>query len=155
MNPYWEFCVAASFNSEFLRLCCTKFNIHVNLASTLFSSQRQERQNSNIAILHPRKLVIYTLVTSTGFAEHGNVKCLCVPSEDCRLNVLRCKITILNFFCLSRFRPTVKITNFTSAWASKVRVYNVQGEFWRSKGQRVYLRHVPWWFTEIFRARRN
>jgi Bardet-Biedl syndrome 9 protein len=55
------------------RVCCTKFNIHVIVASTLFSSQRQECQNSNIAILHPRKLVIYSLVTSTGFAEHGNV----------------------------------------------------------------------------------
>lgn len=39
------------------------------------SSQRQESHSiNNIAILHPRKLVIYSLVTTSGFAEHGNLK---------------------------------------------------------------------------------
>ncbi|KAG5671675.1 hypothetical protein PVAND_001863 [Polypedilum vanderplanki] len=35
-----------------------------------YSTQKQDRQNV-IAILHPNKLVIYSLVTSEGFAEHG------------------------------------------------------------------------------------
>jgi hypothetical protein len=137
------------------RLCCTKFNIHVIVASTLFSSQRQECQNINVAILHPRKLVIYTLVTSSGFAEHGNVYMSLHGTVD--LTLFPEKINDIEFFdqTFVCFRPTVKIANITTARVAKVCVYHVQRKLRWSEGERVHLRHVPRQFTEVLRARRN
>lgn len=45
---------------------CLSGNFHL----IVYSTQKQDRQNM-VAILHPNKLAIYSLVTSEGFVEQG------------------------------------------------------------------------------------
>lgn len=114
------------------------------------SAQRQERQNNNIAILHPQKLVIYSLVTSYGLAEHGK-KIFMAPRGIAPTYWLT-KIDINYFPVNTTFRSAVKVANFAAARPAEARVHVLQRQLRWSERQRIHMRDVCRRIAEILRT---